>query len=99
MGPVVPDPPRVILVVVQVRVAGFPALARGTSLLDGTVTLTVLVQPFSVLVTVRVYVPPWLTVGNRVFSPETILPLLVDHSYVNTGPVEDPAPLMLIVGV
>ena len=68
----VPAPFKVRVGVVQLIVPGVLILATGGVVFSGTVTVTVFVHPLSVLVTVRVYVPPWSTCGFKVFSQQTM---------------------------
>jgi hypothetical protein len=68
--PNVVEADRTTEVVVQVSVPPV-ALAPGASVFEFTETVAVVVQPF-VPVTVTVYVPAQLTVGQDVFPPEII---------------------------
>ena len=56
------------------------------------------VQPVVVLVTTILYVPAWLTKGESVVGPETILPLVVVQAYVKLLPCDDPVPLICNCG-
>ena len=73
---VVELPLRVTFVLMQVSVPP-SAEALGAVAVQITCAEAEAVQPLVVLVTVRVYVPHWFTVGARVVWPETMLPLLV----------------------
>ncbi len=76
-------------VTAQVNVISAPALTFGVVLFKLTIAVSFAVQPFTVLVTVKTYVPAAFTVGVAVVPPETIFPPVVVQLYV-TGDVDEP---------
>ena len=84
-----PVPSRTTEVVVQVSVLLVPALAVGNPPLAVTTIASEAEHPFAVFVTVKLYVPTVLTVGELVVPPDTIVP---DQAYVIPAPDEEPVP-------
>lgn len=74
----------------QVIFLSTPALAAGGSMSLVTVSQVVELQPFTVLIAVKQYVPMAPTVGFKVVPPEIKLPFVVDQTTVTFGSLEEP---------
>ena len=79
----------------HVSVFSLPASATGAVRLDCTTAVVPVVQPFEVLVTIRVYVPVFDACKD---TPEKVCPPGVIHWYVNPAPLDEPVELIVTAG-